>query len=325
MNLIMKEKYNRINIICYVLISIFLIVACQQQPEKENVEQTMSQIYQVSDFTSDSLFTSGIEGPAVDGNKMLYVVNFERKGTIGKVSPEGDVELFIELPEGSVGNGIRFDSKGFMYIADYPQHNVLKVNMATREISVFAHEPDMNQPNDLAITDTDILFASDPNWSESTGKLWRIDPDGTVTLLEEGMGTTNGVEVSPDGNRLYVNESIQRNVWVYDVDEMGNISNKRLLIQFEDFGMDGMRCDTEGNLYITRHGKGTVVMLSPKGEILREISLKGTKPSNIAFGGPDGRTCYVTLQDRGSVETFEAEFPGRVWKDQQGKRTEFYK
>ena len=201
-----------------------------------------------------------------------------------------------------------------MLVADYTGHNVLKIDMATREIIVHAHEPSMNQPNDLAITSKDVIFCSDPNWSESTGNLWRVDPGGEVTLLEDSMGTTNGVEVSPDEKFLYVNESVQRNVWVYDLSPSGEISNKRLLIDFPDFGMDGMRCDSQGNLFITRHGKGTVAIVSPQGKLLREVEMTGKKPSNIAFGGPDGRTCYVTLQDDGSTETFRAEFPGRSWE-----------
>jgi sugar lactone lactonase YvrE len=128
------------------------------------------------------------------------------------------------------------------------------------------------------------------------------------------MGTTNGIEVSPDDKVLYVNESVQRKVWAYDLSTDGNISNKRLLIEFPDFGMDGMRCDTDGNLYITRHGKGTVVKVSPAGKILREITLLGKKPSNIAFGGKDGRTAYVTLQDSGNIERFLVDEPGREWK-----------
>ena len=89
------------------------------------------------------------------------------------------------------------------------------------------------------------------------------------------MGTTNGIEVSPDEKFLYVNESAQRNVWAYDLSPESEISNKRLLIQFPDFNMDGMRCDIEGNLYITRHGKGTVAKLSPAGEVLLEVQLTG--------------------------------------------------
>ena len=118
------------------------------------------------------------------------------------------------------------------------------------------------------------------------------------------MGTTNGIEVSPDEKALYVNESAQRNIWAYDLSPEGEVSNKRLLIQFPDFGMDGIRCDIEGNLYVTRHGKGTIAKLSPAGEVLLEVPLTGKLCSNIAFGGPDGRTCYVTMADRGNVEVF---------------------
>lgn len=271
-------------------------------------------LFVAQEFTSVNGFTSGIEGPACDANGNLYAVNFAKQHTIGKVTPDGTASVFVELPTGSIGNGIRFDSKGFMFIADYTNHNVLKVDMATRAISVHAHETTMNQPNDLAIGANDIIYASDPNWAESTGQIWRVDTDGTVTLLEPDMGTTNGIEVSPDEKVLYVNESVQRNIWAYDLSPEGEISDKRLLIQFPDFNMDGMRCDIEGNLYVTRHGKGTVAKLSPAGEVLLEVPLTGKLCSNIAFGGPDGRTCYVTMADRGNVEVFRADLPGRSWQ-----------
>ena len=266
------------------------------------------------EFTPVDGFTSGIEGPACDAAGNLYAVNYERQHTIGKVTPDSDSSVFVELPTGSIGNGIRFNSEGFMFIADYTNHNVLKVDMDTRDISVHAHEPTMNQPNDIAIGANDILYASDPNWDASTGQIWRVDTDGEVTLLETDMGTTNGIEVSPDERVLYVNESAQRNVWAYDLSSEGEVSNKRLLIQFPDFNMDGMRCDIEGNLYITRHGKGTVAKLSPAGEVLLEVQLTGKLCSNIAFGGPDGCTCYVTMADRGNVEVFRADLPGRSWQ-----------
>lgn len=265
------------------------------------------------EFTARGSFTSGIEGPAVDRDGNIYAVNYERQGTIGKVTPEGKGEVFVELPEGSVASGIRFNQEGTMLIADYAAHHILKVDMETKKVDVFIHEPTMNQPNDIAITDEGVLFASDPNWKASTGKLWRIDTDGTVTLLEDGMGTTNGIEVSPDGKRLYVNETEQRNVWVYDLAEDNSIHNKRLLIQFPDYGLDGMRCDVAGNLYVTRFGKGTVVKLSAEGEVIREIRLHGAKCTNLTFGGPDGRTCYVTEAEKGNLERFRVDLPGRCW------------
>ncbi len=175
-----------------------------------------------------------------------------------------------------------------MLLADFPRHNVLRLNPATKEVGIFCHDERFNQPNDLCINTKDQVFASDPNWSQSSGQLWRIDPGGEAVLLETGMGTTNGIELGPDERRLYVNESVQRRVWRYDVDARGNVSNKKLLIEFVDNGLDGMKCDREGNLYITRWGKGTVAVVSPEGRLLREVVLKGKKCSNLVFGGKDG-------------------------------------
>lgn len=257
---------------------------------------------QSKDLLPEWTFTKGIEGPAIDKAGNLYAVNVFKQGTIGIVSPAGEVSLFVTLPEGSVGNGIRFDKKGFMYIADYTKHNILRVSPATKEISVFAHNPAMNQPNDIALClKTGRLYASDPNWKESTGNLWLITAKGETILLEENIGTTNGVEVSPDGKLLYVNESIQRSVWVYDIKKDGTVENKRLFTTFPDFGMDGMRCDSAGNLYITRHGKGTIAIFSPRGVLLREIQLKGKLCSNIVLSN-DEKTAFITMADRGMFE-----------------------
>jgi len=267
--------------------------------------------YQSRDLVFVGEFTKELEGPAIDQEGNLYFVNPTHSGSVGKVDTEGNFSLFIEhLPEGSTANGIRFGQDQSMYLADYTGHNVLKINLLTKEVSVYAHDSLLNQPNDLAICCNDRMFASDPNWKESTGQLWRVE-NGEFHLLAKDMGTTNGVEVSPDAKTLYVNESAQKKVWAFDLDPQGNISNKRLFHQFDDFGMDGMRCDVEGNLYVTRYGKGTVAKLSSEGILLLEVQTKGKKPSNIAFGGKDGKTAYITFQDRGYIETFRVEKAGR--------------
>ena len=281
----------------YYLFALILFITLQTEAQEI--------IRHSSDLLSEWTFTRGIEGPAVDATGNLYAVNFAEQGTIGVVTPDGVASLFVKLPAGSVGNGIRFDKGGFMYIADYPRHNILKVDPSTKEISVFAHEPAMNQPNDIAISPvSEILYASDPAWRDSTGKLWMIDRTGKVTLLEENMGTTNGIEVSPDGKRLYVNESIQRVVWVYKIRKDGSIGNKKIFKKFSDYGMDGMRCDSKGNLYITRHGKGTVALFSPDGELIKEFILKGKLCSNIVLSR-DEKLAFITMADRGMFEIIE--------------------
>ncbi len=270
-------------------------------------------LFVATPFTAPGSFTKGVEGPACDAAGNVYAVNFAREQTIGRVTPDGQASLFVELPGQSVGNGIRFTRDGRMLVADYVGHNILLVDPKTRAISVYAHHPGMNQPNDLALAPDGTLYASDPNWKAGTGQLWRIDTHGQVERLAEDMGTTNGIEVSPDGGTLYVNESVQRNIWAFQLTADHRLQNKRLVRKFADYGFDGMRCDVAGNLYIARHGKGTVIKLSPGGEILQEIEVLGPSPTNICFGGPDGRTAYVTEADQKRLVQFRVDQPGLEW------------
>ena len=76
----------------------FLGIGCAHIPKQE--------LFKASAFTKPGLFTDGIEGPACDREGNVYVVNFREQGTIGRVSAEGQAELFVKLPDGSIGNGI---------------------------------------------------------------------------------------------------------------------------------------------------------------------------------------------------------------------------
>lgn len=270
-------------------------------------------LYVARPVTVPGEFTGGIEGPACNADGDVFAVNFAMQGTIGRVRESGEGEIFVRLPEGSVGNGIRFGQDGSMFVADYAQHNILRINPKDRTVKTFAHNPMMNQPNDLAIGSDGTLWASDPNWPEQTGQIWRIDPDGSTTLAVPDLGTTNGIEVSPDGKTLYVNESVQRNIWAFTINDDKSLSNRRLFRKFDDHGFDGHRCDARGNLYVTRYGKGTVVKLSPEGEILQEINVLGSRPSNLCFGGPDGKTIYVTEVEHTRLVRFRVDEPGAAW------------
>jgi sugar lactone lactonase YvrE len=266
-------------------------------------------------LTRPGEFTPGIEGPGCDKDGNIFAVNYGKQGTIGRVTPRGAGEIFVELTNGSIGNGIRFDAAGNFFVADYTNHNVLRVDARSQAVTVLGHNSAMNQPNDIAMADDGTLYASDPNWKNSTGQLWRIDIDGTTTLLAKDLGTTNGLDVSPDGKTLYVNESNERNIWAFPIKQDRTLGDKRLISQFEDHGFDGMRVDVDGNLYVTRIGKGTVVKLTPGGEILQEIDVLGRRPSNLCFGGPDGCTVYVTEVEYTRLVSFRVDRPGREWRE----------
>lgn len=244
-------------------------------------------------------FSSAVEGPAVDSAGNLYAVNFATDGTIGKVSADGSASRYITLAAGSTGNGIVFDDNGAMYIADYTGHNILRYHNGT--LDTFSHNKTMNQPNDLAIMQNGTLFASDPNWADNSGKLWRISSNGQSELMRADMGTTNGIAVSPDQQFLYVNESVQRTVWRFRIQPDNSLADKTLFAHFSDHGLDGMRTDSQGNLFIARYGKGVVVKLDKNGNLLQEYRLNNALPTNVALSC-DEKTLYVTIQQCGCIE-----------------------
>jgi gluconolactonase len=289
---------------------VLLLFSCTALPIHQAPKE--AHLFESRALTPPDLFTNNIEGPGVFHDS-LFVVNFGQDGTIAYVDTSGHCKLYLTLPQGSTGNAIRFDRDGNMYIADFTGHNVLFVNRK-KEVSVFCHDTRFNQPNDLCLSrNYGYILASDPKWSDSTGKLWRIDLDGKASLLSDKMGTTNGICLSPDEKTLYVNESVQRNIWSYDIDTMGNVANKRLFVSFKDYGLDGMHCDKKGNLYVDRYGKGVIAIFSPEGELLREVPLTGKSCSNLTFGGKDGKTVYVTLQDKKALDVFRSDTPGLGW------------
>jgi sugar lactone lactonase YvrE len=277
-------------------------------------EKPDEKLFLARPLTQQGEFTIGIEGPNCDARGNIYAVNFRTEGTIGIVTPEGKGDIYVTLPRGSDGNGIVFDRKGTMYVADYTGHNVLVIDPATRNIRVLAHEARMAQPNDLAISPDGTIWASDPNWKAGTGRVWRVDPDGRIALAADKQGTSNGIEVSPGGKTLYVNESDQKNILRFTIRPDKSLADRRLIRKFTDHGFDGMRCDVDGNLYICRYGKGTVIKMTPQGEVLQEIDVLGKRPSNLCFGGPDGRNVYVTEVEHTRLVTFRVDRPGLAWQ-----------
>lgn len=293
------------------LAAVLVIVASMQlaQAEELFVSQRLT--------PPDDLYTGGIEGPAVDAANNLYVVNFVRSGTIGRVlAGQNRSEIFAVLPGGSIGNGIRFDRSGRMFVADFKKHNVFVFEPGQTMARVYFHSDQFNQPNDLAISSDGVLYASDPDFRGRRGRIWRIAPgpngkgNGVVMQSARAMGVTNGLDLSPDGRTLYVSESNTREVWAYRIDA-DKLIEPRLIKRFVTAELDGLRTDVDGRILIARPASGKVTLLSPDGTVVREIQTLGQNPSNLTFGAADGRTVYVTQVDGRFVEHFRTDRRGR--------------
>jgi len=132
------------------------------------------------------------------------------------------------------------------------------------------------------------------------------------------MGTTNGIDLSPDGKTLYVGESSSGQVWSYTIS--GNaLTDAKLVKAFQPDTIDGLRTDVTGRLYVARILKGTISLMKPNGAVEREIALKGKEPTNLAFGGSDGKTVFVTQRQGGFIESFRTDQQGREHCLQRGR------
>jgi sugar lactone lactonase YvrE len=288
-------------------------------------------------LTPENEYTGQIEGPAVDAAGNLYVCNFKipedvkTGGAIGKIAAgKAKSTLFATLPVvqsgsksiKSKGSGIRFDRAGRMYVADFNNHNVFVFEPGQSKPQVYFHG-DFHQPNDLAIAADGTLYASDPlrkSGVKISGRIWRITrgPDGKgsgeVMAGAFEMRATNGIDLSPDAKTLYVGEADTNIVWAYRFDG-AKLTDRTKVAAFDakpkTFDIDGLRTDVDGRIYVTQNGAGQVVVLKPDGTLVRSIKTTRKSPSNLTFGGPDGKTVFVTQADRGFVETFRVDRPGR--------------
>ncbi|CCD88500.1 Putative gluconolactonase [Bradyrhizobium sp. ORS 285] len=276
-----------------------------------------SKLFESTQLTPSGEYTFGIEGPAVDRDGNLFVVNLGKPGTIGKLAPEATAsEKFTELPASSIGNAIRIDAAGTMFIADYKKHNIFAIAPGSTEPQLVFHADEMSQPNDITLTRDGTIYASDPAFKARSGRIWRIGkgPDGTMQgaamTAPRAMGTTNGIDLSPDGRTLYVGESNSGEIWSYAIGGE-TLTQPKLIAKFEPNTIDGLRTDASGRLFVAHILKGSIAVLTPDGRILREVALKAKEPTNLAFGGSDGKTVYVTQRQGGFIESFRTDVEGR--------------
>jgi sugar lactone lactonase YvrE len=274
-------------------------------------------LFESRQVTPAGEYTSGIEGPAADREGNLFVVNMGRPGTIGRLAAGGShSEKFIDLPQGSVGNAIRFDSHGTMFVADYRKHSIFAIKQGSLAPEVIFHSDLMSQPNDITVARDGTIYASDPNWKGRNGRIWRIwtaadgQAQGAIMAAPRAMGTTNGIDLSPDDTTLYVGESNNGQLWAYGIS--GNeLMSPRLVRTFEADSIDGLRTDVDGKLLIARIRKGLITVMRPDATSQQDVVLKGMEPTNLAFGGPDGRTVFVTQRQGRFIESFRTDREGR--------------
>jgi sugar lactone lactonase YvrE len=130
----------------------------------------------------------------------------------------------------------------------------------------------------------------------ATGSLFRIEADGTATVMERDIGVSNGPCWSPDGGTFYFSDSMAQIIWAYDFDlAQGTIANRRVFSDTRDFGHpDGATVDSQGYVWSARWEGGCVLRFDPRGRIDRIVPMPARRVTNVCFGGERLDTLYVT-------------------------------
>jgi sugar lactone lactonase YvrE len=135
-------------------------------------------------------------------------------------------------------------------------------------------------------------------WDQPSGALYRLDPNGAMTRLQENVICANGMGWSPDNRTMYFTESFRYAIFAYDFDAVaGTISNRRVFAEVDRAGgafPDGLTVDAEGYVWSVHNAVGRVVRYAPDGRVERSIKLPVPRPCGCTFGGEEFDTLYIT-------------------------------
>lgn len=301
-------------ILCFLIVAGFVSVAGAQSPIPQDA--TVEKIADGFQF---------VEGPVwKEGLGLLFSDIPANK--VYQWSPGAGVTVYRN-PSGN-SNGLTLDVQGRLVMTQTGYRRVVRLDSAGVETILAATYlgKKLNSPNDVIVKSDGSVFFTDPPFNIPGGQkaeltfsgIYRISPYGTLQLLDASLNEPNGICFSPDEKRLYVNNSSERVIYVWDVINDSTIANKRRFASMNPPGYaDGMKVDSDGNLFSA--GPLGVWIFSPTGVVLDTILVPG-QTSNCGWGGASRKTLYIT--SGGAVYRIRTTTTGV--EDQDPRRGELY-
>lgn len=243
------------------------------------------------------------EGPATDMEGNVFFTDQPNNKIIRWSTLTGELTTFTD--SAGRANGLAFDRLGnLIAAADMDNQLVVFDRSGNKTVLIENYKGKrLNGPNDLwihpnsGIYFTDPLYKRDywdrnPEMQQDGMHLYYLSPDRSrFYRVDEKLQKPNGIVGTPDGKKLYVADIGAGKTYVYDIDVSGDLINKKL---FVDMGSDGMTIDHKGNVYLT--GKG-VTVFNKNGDKIAHIPVDEYWTANVAFGGKDRKTLFITASD----------------------------
>jgi gluconolactonase len=259
---------------------------------------------------------SFLEGPSFDREGNLYFVDIPF-GRVFRLSPGGRCEIVCEYD--GWPNGLKIHKDGSVFICDYkrglvlmdPKRGEIEAILATR------NSESWKGLNDLVFAADGACYFTDQGQTgmhDPTGRVYRLRPDGGLDLLLNTVPSPNGIVLNMKENRLFVAVTRQNAVWRCPIMTDGSVSKVGTYLQLSGGhgGPDGMALDQEDAILVCQLGVG-IWRFDADGMPTHLIeSCVGHHMTNVAYGGPDNKTLFITEADTGSILTCEMPVPGKV-------------
>jgi sugar lactone lactonase YvrE len=271
-----------------------IIASLAQEEASKSPENLETMETRVDRVSGKHVFT---EGPVwVPEGYLLF--SDVPNDVVNKFVPGQGTTSWREKSNGTNGNAV--DADGNLYSCESRTRRVVRTHLKSGKQEVIAERFEgkrFNAPNDICVRKDRNVYFTDPAFGQQAdGRemdyygIYRVSPKNEVTLVAKPAGRPNGITMSPNGRLLYVANSDERYILVYDVDRAGVPTNERVFVSGITGVPDGIRTDEKGNLYVACED---VSIYSPQGKLMRNIRIPET-PRNLAFGDPDLMTLYVT-------------------------------
>ena len=262
-----------------------------------------------------------LEGPSFDRQGNLWITDIP-SGRIFRIAPDGTPATVAEYD--GEPNGLKIARDGRILIADHKQ-GLLQLDPASGRTRVVHDRPYGERflgLNDLLFARNGDLYFTDQGEADlrqPNGRLYRLRADGTLECLLDNVPSPNGLVLTPDESILYLAVTRANAIWRVPLASLGGLHVGRLglgrvgvWVQMSGgIGPDGMAMDVEGRVAVAHPGMGSVWVFDRQGEPVRRVRCcEGLRPTNVAYGGPDRRTLYVTEADSATVQRVELDVPG---------------
>ena len=282
------------------------------------------------------------EGPAWNPELGLLTSG---EGNINRRTPAGEQSVWFR-DAGS--NGLRFDEQGDLVICQSAQRRLVR-RRQDGSLQILADQYQkmkFNTPNDLAIDAKGRIYFTDPRYGDrssiemqdDSGRqvegVYRVDANGTIAcIITHEVDRPNGIAITTDNRFLYVADNNNNNLggarklWRFNLNSDGSVdaATQRLIYDWGSTrGPDGLKLDTAGRLYVAAGlnrpnlpnetadpPTAGIYVFSPAGELLEFVAIPRDETTNCAFGGPDGKTLFVTAG--GTLWSLRTTTPGQVF------------